>query len=418
MRKIKRDYYLNKLIKKQNNGLIKIITGIRRCGKSYLLDPLFKEYLISSGIAKDHIIKLELDDRKNKKYLDPDILDEYIRSRIKDNKKYYVLLDEIQLVDDFVSVLNTFTYMDNVEVYVTGSNAKLLSKDIITEFRGRGDVIELHPLSFSEFVTAFNGSKEQAWNEYFLYGGLPLILTLETDDEKSEYLKRLFNEVYINDIIERHNINNIDEMNELINMLSSSIGSLTNPSRLENTFKSKKKVSLSDKTISSYIEYLIDAFLIKKAERYNIKGKKNIGAPFKYYFEDIGLRNARLNFRQLDDGHIIENIIYNELIKRGYNVDVGVVELNEKDEHGINKKPQYEVDFVVNKGNQKYYIQSAFQIPDHEKYLQETKSLNNINDSFRKIIIVKDDIKLRRDENGIIMISIFNFLLNENSLDM
>lgn len=418
MRKIKRDYYLNKLIKKQNNGLIKIITGIRRCGKSYLLDPLFKEYLISSGIAKDHIIKLELDDRKNKKYLDPDILDEYIRSRIKDNKKYYVLLDEIQLVDDFVSVLNTFTYMDNVEVYVTGSNAKLLSKDIITEFRGRGDVIELHPLSFSEFVTAFNGSKEQAWNEYFLYGGLPLILTLETDDEKSEYLKRLFNEVYINDIIERHNINNIDEMNELINMLSSSIGSLTNPSRLENTFKSKKKVSLSDKTISSYIEYLIDAFLIKKAERYNIKGKKNIGAPFKYYFEDIGLRNARLNFRQLDDGHIIENIIYNELIKRGYNVDVGVVELNEKDEHGINKKPQYEVDFVVNKGNQKYYIQSAFQIPDHEKYLQETKSLNNINDSFRKIIIVKDDIKLRRDENGIIMISIFDFLLNENSLDM
>lgn len=418
MRKIKRDYYLNKLIKKQDNGLIKIITGIRRCGKSYLLDPLFKEYLLTNGIAKDHIIKLELDDRKNKKFLNPDILDEYIRSKIKDNKKYYVLLDEIQLVDDFVSVLNTFTYMDNVEVYVTGSNAKLLSKDIITEFRGRGDVIELHPLSFSEFANAFDGSKELAWNEYFLYGGLPLVLSLETDEEKSEYLKQLFNEVYVNDIIERNNINNIDEMNELINILSSSIGSLTNPSRLESTFKSKKKVTLSDKTISSYIEHLIDAFLIKKVERYNIKGKKNIGAPFKYYFEDIGLRNARLNFRQLDDGHIIENIIYNELIRRGYNVDVGIVELNEKDEHGINKKPQYEVDFVVNKSNQKYYIQSAFQIPDNEKYLQETKSLNNINDSFRKIIIVKDNIKLRRDENGIVMISIFDFLLNENSLDM
>lgn len=418
MKKIKREYYLNKLIKKQDNRLIKIVTGVRRCGKSFLLDPLFKDYLLELGVPKDHIIKLELDNRKNKKYLNPDVLDEYIRSCIKDDGKYYIILDEIQLVDDFVSVLNTFTYMDNVDVYVTGSNAKLLSKDIITEFRGRGDKVELHPLSFSEFVSAYDGSIEQAWNEYFLYGGLPIMLSLETDEEKSEYLKQLFDEVYINDIIERHKINNVDGLNELINILSSSIGSLTNPSKLEDTFRSEKKVNLSDKTISTYIDYLIDAFLINKASRYNIKSKKCIGAPFKYYFEDIGLRNARLNFRQLDDGHIMENIIYNELISRGYNVDVGIVELNEKDEKGSNIKPQYEVDFVVNKGSQKYYIQSAYQIPDSEKYLQETKSLNNINDSFRKIIIVKDNIKLRRDENGIVMMGIFDFLLNENSLDM
>ena len=411
MKTIKRDFYLKELIKKDGNGQIKIITGIRRCGKSYLLKEIFYKYLLQNN-DKNHIIYIPLDIKENEPLLDGDEFIKRIRSLIKDNKKYYLLLDEIQMMDNFVPVLNTFLYEDNIEVYVTGSNAKLLSKDVVTEFRGRGDEIHVYPLSFSEYMQAFGGDQYEGYEQYSIYGGLPYTLYFETDNERSKYLKNLFEETYISDIIERNNITNTEELNELLNIISSQIGSLTNPHNLQNTFKSEKNMILSDKTISNYLDYFSDAFLINRVQRYDVKGKKYINSPYKYYFEDVGLRNARLNFRQIDKGHIMENIIYNELLKRGYNVDVGVVEINED-----KARPKYEVDFVCNLGSRRIYIQSAYEMQDTLKERQERKSLVNINDSFKKIIILGDVSKPRMDENGVITMGIFYFLLNEDSLD-
>lgn len=416
MKEIKRDFYLNQLIKKDGNGQIKVITGIRRCGKSYLLRNIFYKYLLINN-RKDHVIYIPLDVKENELLLDGNKFIEYIRTKIKDDKKYYLLIDEIQKMDDFSPVLNTFLYEDNIEVYVTGSNAKLLSRDVVTEFRGRGDEIHLFPLSFSEYMTVFDGDQYQGYEQYSIYGGLPFTLAYDTDIERSNYLKNLFEETYISDIIERNNISNVEELNELLNIISSQIGSLTNPYNLQNTFKSKKNITLSDKTISKYLKYFEDAFLITKVQRYDVKEKKYINTPYKYYFEDIGLRNARLNFRQVDKGHIMENIIYNELLRRGYNVDVGIVEVNKKDENGNNIKPQYEVDFVCNQGSKKIYIQSAYEMKDDLKEIQERKSLLNINDSFKKIIITGDVSKPRTDDNGIIIMGIYYFLLNDDSLN-
>ena len=416
MKEIKRDFYLNQLIKKDGNGQIKVITGIRRCGKSYLLKNIFCKYLLKSN-DKDHIIYIPLDIKPNESLLDGNKFIEYVKSLVKDNKKYYLLVDEIQKMDDFVPVLNTFLYEDNIEVYVTGSNAKLLSKDIVTEFRGRGDEIHVYPLSFSEYMTTFDGDQYEGYEQYSIYGGLPYTLSFETDNERSEYLKNLFEETYIRDIIERNNITGVEELNELLNIISSQIGSLTNPYNIQNTFKSEKNITLSDKTISKYLDYFEDAFMITKAQRYDVKGKKYINTPYKYYFEDLGLRNARLNFRQIDKGHIMENIIYNELLRRGYNVDVGVVEINKTDEKGSRSKPQYEVDFVCNQGSKRIYIQSSYEMKDNQKETQERKSLTNIADSFKKIIIVGDVSKPRMDENGIITMGIYYFLLNEDSLN-
>lgn len=413
MNRIKRDKYLNRLIDRRENGLIKVITGIRRCGKSYLLDPIYKEYLINNGIEENHIIKIDLDERRNSKYLDPDVLDNYIRDSIKDKKMYYIILDEIQKVKDFESVLNGFLHIENVDIYVTGSNSKFLSSDIITEFRGRGDEVRIYPLSFSEFSSAYKGSKDEAWNEFIMFGGLPRILSYKTEEQKSNYLKNLFEQTYIKDIVERNGIQRLDVLDSIINILASSIGSLTNPNKLSNTFESNQINDVSINTISSYINYLIDSFMIRKADRYDVKGKKYISTPSKYYFSDIGLRNCRLNFRQQEETHIMENIIYNELVYRGYNVDVGVVEIREGD-----SKKQVEVDFVCNQSNKRYYIQSALSLPDREKTVQEERPLMNINDNFKKIIVVKDDIKSWISEEGISIIGLKEFLLNENSLNL
>ncbi len=414
MKEIKRDIYLNKLISRKDNGLIKIITGIRRCGKSYLLDPLFKNYLLNSGIKEDHIIKLELDKEENKKYHDPHELNQYIKSQIKDKSMYYILLDEIQMTTDFESVLNSFLYERNLDVYVTGSNSKFLSSDIITEFRGRGDEIKVFPLSFSEYVETFKGDKQDAWNEYVLYGGLPLILSKKSDEEKSQYLKELFTQTYIRDIVERNNVQRIDVLDSIINMLASSVGSLTNPKKIYDTFVSNGEKELSSNTVSSYIKYIEDSFIVNKSDRYDVKGKKYISTPQKYYFSDIGLRNARLNFRQQEENHIMENVIYNELVIRGYNVDVGVVEVRDKNKC----RRQLEVDFVCNLGNKRYYIQSALNLETREKTLQEERPLMNINDNFKKIIVVKDNIKHWFTEEGILIVGIQEFLLNNNSLDL
>ena len=413
MKEIERDLYLNKIINRRENGLIKIITGIRRCGKSYLLDPLFKNYLLADGVKEDHIIKLELDRVENEKYRDSKALNEYIRSLIKDKDMYYVILDEIQLVKGFEFVLNGLLYEKNLDVYVTGSNSKFLSSDIITEFRGRGDQIKVNPLSFAEFLSAFNGDKYEAWNEYVTYGGMPLILSKKNDEEKSQYLKELFEQTYIKDIVERNNIQRIDILDSLINMLASSVGSLTNPQKLFDTFKSNGEKELSLNTINSYIADIEDSFIVNKSTRYDIKGKKYIQTPQKYYFSDIGLRNARLNFRQQEENHLMENIIYNELLIRGYNVDVGVVEVREE-----GKRKQLEVDFVCNLGNKRYYIQSALNLDTKEKTIQESRPLNNIGDSFKKIIVVKDNIKLWRTDDGIVIMGIQEFLLNKDSLDL
>ncbi len=413
MKEIKRDVYLNKLISRKENGLIKIITGIRRCGKSYLLDPLFKNSLLESGVKPDHIIKLELDKEENAKYRDSHELNEYIKSQIKDKDTYYILLDEIQMVEGFESVLNSFLYERNLDVYVTGSNSKFLSSDIITEFRGRGDEIKVFPLSFAEYVEAFKGDKQDAWNEYVLYGGLPLILSKKTDEEKSKYLKDLFDQTYIKDIIERNNIQRVDILDSIINMLASSVGSLTNPKKIYDTFVSNGEKEISSNTVNSYIKYIEDSFIVNKSDRYDVKGKKYIQTPQKYYFSDIGLRNARLNFRQQEENHIIENIIYNELIVRGYNVDVGVVELREG-----NQRKQLEVDFVCNLGNKRYYVQSALNLDTREKTIQEERPLMNINDNFKKIIVVKDTMKHWITEEGILVIGIQEFLLDKNSLDL
>lgn len=410
---IERNDYLNKLIARRENGLIKILTGIRRCGKSFLLNNIFYNYLIKSGVKKDHIIKLALDREENVVYHNSKLLNEYILSNIKDKNMYYILLDEIQLAPGFEFVLNGLLYEKNVDIYVTGSNSKFLSSDIITEFRGRGDEIRIFPLSFGEFYKAYDGDKYEAWNEYVTYGGMPLILKQRTEEQKSKYLISLYELTYKKDIIDRNNIDKVDVLDTLINILSSSVGSLTNPQKIYNTFISKGITNISKNTISSYMNYLLDAFLIEKALRYDVKGKKYIQTPQKYYFADIGIRNAKLNFRQQEENHLMENIIYNELLIRGYNVDVGVVEIRE---NGARKL--LEVDFVCNQGNKRYYIQSALNLDTPEKTLQESKSLNNIGDSFKKIIVVKDNIKLWRNDDGILIIGIQEFLLNKDSLDL
>lgn len=415
---IKRDYYLNKLIAKKHNGLIKVITGIRRCGKSYLLFTLFKNHLTESGVADDHIIEIPFDSFENKKYRDPEILYPYVKEQIADDGMYYILLDEVQLLGEFESVLNGFMRMKNVDVYVTGSNARFLSKDIITEFRGRGDELHIQPLSFAEFMSVYDGNKYDGWNEYVLYGGLPPVVLLRTAEQKIELLKSLFQETYINDIISRHSIKHRDEFEELINILASAIGSLTNPKKLTDTFKSKKNKVISSNTIKSYLDYLCDAYVVSRATRYDIKGKKYIDTPQKYYFSDVGIRNACINFRQLEENHTMENVIYNELIARNFNVDVGIITATGKDNDGKSVRKQLEVDFVCNKGSKRYYVQSAFSIPDREKMEQESNSLLRIDDSFKKIIVVKDLPAPTYTEDGILVISVYDFLLNSNSLDM
>lgn len=411
---IKRDFYLKELIDRIDNGLIKIVTGIRRCGKSYLLDPIFKDYLLEQGIDKEHIIKLSLDERANNKYLDPDNLDQYIRSLIVDEKKYYLILDEIQEVREFESVLIGFMHLSNVEIYVTGSNSKFLSSDIVTEFRGRGDEIRVYPLSFSEFFSVFKGSEEKALNEYYTYGGLPLTLLAKTDNAKINYLKTQKENVYINDIVERNNVQNKEELEILVQIIASDIGSLTNPLKLSNVFKERDRTStMTDKTIYNYLGHLQDSFMIEKARRFDVRGKRFIETPQKYYFTDMGIRNSFLDFRQSGEiSHTMENVIYLELRKRGYNVDVGSVEIREGD-----SKKQLEIDFVANKGNNKIYIQSALEMKTEEKVYQEQKSLLNVNDFFKKIIIVGDNVKKSRYENGIIIMSIYDFLLDPNSLE-
>lgn len=410
---IERNDYLNKLIARKENGMIKILTGIRRCGKSFMLDPIFKNYLLENGVEKDHIVKIDLEDIENEKYLNPHELNNYIKSKIKDDKVYYILIDEIQKVENFEAVLNGFLHQRNLDVYVTGSNSKFLSSDIITEFRGRGDEIRIFPLSFSEFVSVYDGDKLQAWNEYITYGGMPLVLNQKTEEQKSRYLESLFNLTYKRDIIERNNINKSDVLDTLINILASAVGSLTNPQKIYNTFISNGITDISKNTVISYLDCLLDSFLIEKVERYDVKGKKYIQTPQKYYFADVGIRNARLNFRQQEENHIMENIIYNELIIRGYNVDVGVVEIREE-----NVRKQLEVDFVCNQGSKRYYVQVALNLDTREKTLQETKSLNSIGDSFKKIIVVKDNIKLWRNEEGIVIMGIQEFLLNKDSMDL
>jgi len=415
---IKRDYYLNKLITKKHNGLIKVVTGMRRCGKSYLLFELFKKHLLESGVQKDHIIEMAFDSFDNKKFRNPEALYPYVKEKLVDEQMYYILFDEVQLLSEFEAVLNGFMRISNVDVYVTGSNAKFLSKDIITEFRGRGDELHMGPLSFAEFMSVYEGNKYDGWHEYVLYGGLPPVVLLATEEQKIEFLKRLFEETYINDIIGRHKIRNKDEFEELINILSSGIGSLTNPKKLGDTFKTKKNKKISVNTIKSYLDYLCDAFVVSRATRYDIKGKKYIDTPQKYYFSDVGLRNARINFRQIEENHTMENIIFNELIARDFNVDVGLVCVAGRDSAGKVVRKQLEVDFVCNKGSKRYYVQSAFAIPDRKKMQQESNSLLRIDDSFKKIIVVKDTPRPWYTEDGILVISIYDFLLNKNSLDM
>ena len=415
---IKRDFYLQKLIAKKHNGLIKVITGVRRCGKSYLLFTLFKQHLLECGVAGDHIIEIPFDSFENKKLRDPEVLYPYVKEQLVDDQKYYILLDEVQLLGEFESVLNGFMRIPNVDVYVTGSNAKFLSKDIITEFRGRGDELHMNPLSFAEFMSVYEGNKYDGWHEYVLYGGLPPVVLLSTPEQKIELLKRLFDETYVNDIVGRHKIRNKDEFEELINILSSGIGSLTNPKKLTDTFKTKKRIKISVNTIKSYLDYLCDAFIVSRATRYDIKGKKYIDTPQKYYFSDVGLRNARINFRQIEENHTMENILFNELVARGFNVDVGLVVTRNCDESGNRQQKQLEVDFVCNKGAKRYYVQSAFAIPDEVKMQQESHSLLRIDDTFKKIIVVKDTPAPWYTDDGILVISVYDFLLNADSLDL
>lgn len=413
---MKRDIYLNKLIRRKHNGLIKVITGLRRSGKSYLLFELFYQHLIKEGVENSHIIKIALDDRMNKKYRDPDYLCEYVHECVKDENMYYVLLDEVQYIPEFEDVLNSFLHIKNVDTYVTGSNAKFLSKDIITEFRGRGDQVHIYPLSFAEFMQDRKEHPRDAWYEYAMYGGLPKLIDIKDEKDKTEYLKSIFKETYLVDILERNNIRNTAELEELLDFLASSIGGLTNPKKLSDTFRSVKNVSIHPDTIKNYLEYLEDSFLIMKAKRFDIKGKKYINTPMKYYFTDIGLRNARIDFRQYEETHIMENVIYNELCVRGYNVDVGVVEYTQYDSNKKKKQTQLEVDFVCNMGSKRIYIQSAYAIPDVKKEEQEQKSLININDSFKKVIIIKEG-KTHYNEEGILILNLFDFLLDEYSIN-
>ena len=414
---IKRDYYLNQLIESQGNGLVKIVTGGRRCGKSFLLFNLFRNYLLDSGVSEDHIVGLSLDDRRSSPLRDPDKLLDYIDSKVRtDGKTHYIILDEVQLVRDFVEVLLSLMHNPQLEIYVSGSNSKFLSKDVVTEFRGRGDEIRVWPLSFSEYYAAVGGDKTTSWKDYYTYGGLPQLLQMPNEQKKIEYLTNLFEVTYLRDVIERNHLRNAAGMRQLVRILASAIGSPTNPRRISNTFKSQEATSIKATTISDYIEYLQDTFLIEEAMRYDVKGRKYIGTETKYYFSDIGLRAAVLNFRQQEETHIMENIIYNELRHRGYLVDVGQVDMWERDENGKSQRKNLEVDFVVNRGAERIYIQSALRMPTIEKEIQEQRPLLNINDSFRKIIIVGDDIKSKINEHGISTIGLIDFLLNPHSL--
>ncbi len=426
MMEIRRDLYLNKLIKRKNNGLIKVVTGIRRCGKSYLLNNLFYNHLIESGVAADHIIRFAFDSaddlyligesliqiEKEKRGVDPEKFMAYIRSQIVDNRMYYLLLDEIQLLDCFETVLNGYLRKDNMDVFVTGSNAKLLSKDIITQFAGRGDEVHMYPLSFAEFMTIYKGDKYAGLEEYMLYGGIPIVVLREDANEKASTLENLFTEIYLRDITQRNRVKNIGELEDLLNILSSSIGSLTNPEKLKNTFKSVKKSKITSQTIKKYIDYFEDSFLIESALRYDIKGKSYIETPKKYYFSDLGLRNARINFRQFEPTHSMENVIYNELKMRGYNVDVGVIATTEKNHEGKVVRKQLEVDFVCNLGSSRYYIQSAYSLPDETKRTQEIRPFRKIDDSFKKIVITKDFVHPYYDDYGILTVNIYDFLLD------
>jgi predicted AAA+ superfamily ATPase len=410
---IERKKYMQQLVQSKHNGLVKIITGIRRCGKSFLLFNLFKSQLEKEGIDKEHIIEMAFDDFANREYRDPEKFYQYVKAQIKDGRMYYVLLDEVQMMDQFEDVLNGLLHIPNVDVYVTGSNAKFLSKDIITEFRGRGYQIHVSPLSFSEFMTTYNGSKEDGWIEYLQYGGLPPVVLQPNDEEKIKFLKDLWQETYLIDILNRNHIKNNAELEELLCMLASGIGGLINPQKLSNTFKTNKNVSISPATLKSYISYCSDAFLIEEANRYDVKGRKYIGTPMKYYFADLGLRNALLNFRQVEKTHLMENAIYSELRRQGFNVDVGVVTVNGKDENGSSYRKQLEVDFVCNKGSRRCYIQSALSLPSQEKIDQETNSLRRLDDGFERIVIVGDHMSCNHDDNGILFMSIYDFMTKE-----
>lgn len=410
---IERKKYMQQLVQSKHNGLVKIITGIRRCGKSFLLFNLFKSQLEKEGIDKEHIIEMAFDDFANREYRDPEKFYQYVKAQIKDGRMYYVLLDEVQMMEQFEDVLNGLLHIPNVDVYVTGSNAKFLSKDIITEFRGRGYQIHVSPLSFSEFMTTYNGSKEDGWIEYLQYGGLPPVVLQPNDEEKIKFLKDLWQETYLIDILNRNHIKNNAELEELLCMLASGIGGLINPQKLSNTFKTNKNVSISPATLKSYISYCSDAFLIEEANRYDVKGRKYIGTPMKYYFSDLGLRNALLNFRQVEKTHLMENAIYCELRRQGFNVDVGVVTINGKDENGSSYRKQLEVDFVCNKGSRRCYIQSALSLPSQEKIDQETNSLRRLDDGFERIVIVGDHMSCNHDDNGILFMSIYDFMTKE-----
>ena len=418
MKHIERRKYLDELISLRNNGMIKIITGMRRCGKSYLLFEIFTSYLESDGIAPDHIIQVDLEDYKNRVLRNPDNLYAYVESRITDGDMYYILLDEVQMLDRFEDVLNGFLRIRNADIYVTGSNAKFLSKDIITEFRGRGFEVKMYPLSFSEYMSAYPGTVQAGFNEYMLYGGLPQILSYQTEEQKVRFLKSLFDETYLKDIKDRYEIRKDDDLEELINIMASGIGALTNPNKLANTFQSEKKSPLSSDTVKNYIDYLCDSFLIEKSTRYDIKGKRYINSPYKYYFMDLGLRNARINFRQSEKSHLMENMVYNELRMRGFNVDVGVVPVIHRGEDGKQHRSSLEVDFVCNLGSRRYYIQSAYRMESDEKIRQERASLLRVDDSFKKIIVTGEESPVTRDESGITTISIYDFLLKENSLEL
>ncbi len=416
--KIERPVYLQQLIDSKDNGLIKIVTGLRRVGKSYLLKTLFKEYLLKEGVPKDHIIIIDLEGRKQKEFRNPDYLLEWVDGQIKDDKQYYIIIDEVQKVDEFTDMLGSLVVKENADVYVTGSNSHFLSSDIATEFRGRGDEIHVWPLTFKEYMTAYEGDVIEGWQEYYTYGGLPKILSIKGDDKKATYLRNLYRTVYLSDIYERHNIENKAEFEELVRILASSVGSPVNPTNLANTFKTVKRLNnLTDKTIETYISYLENAFMIEKAERYDIKGRKYIGTTPKYYFKDVGLRNAILSFRQTEENHLMENVIYNEMRHRGFLVDVGNVYARVKNEKGDWQRVTLEVDFVCNLGSRRYYLQSAYRLPDEEKSEQEKRSFNQIKDSFRKIVIVGERMKLRRDENGIVLMGIYEFLQDYSLLD-
>ena len=415
---IQRNKYLNELVSLQGKGMIKVITGMRRCGKSYLLFNIFVSYLREQGINPEQIIKINLEDFKHRALRNPNNMYSYVESQIKDDRTHYILLDEIQLLEHFEDVLNGFLNMQNVEVYVTGSNAKFLSKDIITEFRGRGYEIKMYPLSFREYMSAYQGSVQAGLNEYMLYGGLPQILSCVTEEQKSKFLKTLFDETYIKDIKDRYAIRKDDDLEELINILASGIGALTNPNKLANTFRSEKKSEITYDTIKNYIDFLCDSFIIEKSTRYDIKGKRYINSPYKYYFMDLGLRNARINFRQYEKSHLMENLIYNEMRVRGFNVDVGTVLAYTKNEEGKSQRTNLEVDFVCNLGSRRYYIQSAYRMESEEKIKQERTSLEKVDDSFKKIIVLGEECPITRDEQGITTIGIYDFLLKENSLEL